>query len=493
MDAALSETETVYNNKQKSWFFGAFASMPSKFYITGGEKKLIDRAIKLVKETVGEPESEAGLEHFSKEHFNTIKDKIPYERNMTDTVFGLVFGDVRENEKAEAERMMIDLKKKLFVRVKPIFGSFECDEILAFRAFTLDSVNVSFNTNGLPQGSITCSFCDDRRSASDIKIFYRLIGNSGSWILSNLISHLERCHTPRNSEHLEFAENTEDVPGTKCKRLKKNAKSKQNNKKTSERNTTIELVIQPIATKCEIDTVELESEFYSQMKQQIIKMGNIAAKNHDEFAETVLGTAGKGTKIWKTIKYCQVSANGNCFFLSMSHQFFGCKIGSEQHIQHATELRQNVVSHIKEHFRRFQHELKGRVYDTWVDGADDDIDKACHDFIESYITDPPIWGGIEAIKALSEILKVNIIAVNDDGTCNMPSQFDMEKERSLLLFFQSLSQQKGNNNDRIHYDSVISLSDVKLKEFAKELTLMEIKHQTLASNDLSHISIDSMA
>lgn len=86
--------------------------------------------------------------------------------------------------------------------------------------------------------------------------------------------------------------------------------------------------------------------------------------------------------------------------------------------------------------------MKGRVYDAWVNSAGDNIEKACHDFIDNYITEPPVWGGIEAIKALSEILNVNIISINDDGSCNIPNHFDTGNERSLSLFFKACPTRK---------------------------------------------------
>lgn len=493
LDAALSEANKTYGHKQKSWFFGPFAPMPSKFYVTGGERKLIDRAVQVVKKVVGEPETTAGLEYFGKERFYTMKDKVPYERNMNDTIFGLVFGDEREIQKAEATKNLKQIQKALFARIKPILERFESDEVHALRSFTLDSVKVSLNDTGIPQCSIQCSFCDECR-LNDIKIFYKNSG-SGSWIFSNLLSHLERCHTTNDSdifENFEDADNSDVLNPPKIKRIRharqkqtSNSKKKKANER-SESSMTIELQIQPDLPKC----AELENAVYFQMKQQIIKMGNCAAKNDDECAETVLDTAKKGSKTSKTIKYCQVFANGDCFFLSISHQVVGFKIGSDQHIQHATELRQKVVHHMKEHFERFKQALKGRVYDKRVTGADDDIDKRCHDFIKTYITKPPIWGGSEAFAALSEILKVNIIVINDNGTCNIPNYFDVKNEKSLLLFFQGWSREKNHNVDRIHYDSIVSLSDIKLKEFAKELSNMEIRHQEFVSNDISHISVD---
>lgn len=179
--------------------------------------------------------------------------------------------------------------------------------------------------------------------------------------------------------------------------------------------TLLQLKIEPAVTS--------NDRLNFQMKQQIIKMANVAIKNTDELNETLLWKENKGTKQPKMIKYCAVEGNGDCLFLSISHQLNGYKINSDQHKEHALKLRQDITWHIKENFGDFLHELKGRVYEQNLNDInvedESEIEISCHQFIDTKLVNSGVWGGIETFKAISKMHNVNIIVLNGDGSCNM--------------------------------------------------------------------------
>lgn len=192
----LHESGQTYNNKQKSWFFGPFSMKPEVFYITSGDLKLLLKAVEKVKELKSSNENDF-FNHFNKEKLNDIKERLSYENTMFDSVFGLIFGDSREAQKLQNERILRELQQKLFGRAKELLVQFETDEIVSVREFTMESINVIHTGIGPMHGVISCNFCSEHSPARDVKVFYRTTG-SGSWILSNLISHLDRHHSMQN-------------------------------------------------------------------------------------------------------------------------------------------------------------------------------------------------------------------------------------------------------------------------------------------------------
>lgn len=149
-------------------------------------------------------------------------------------------------------------------------------------------------------------------------------------------------------------------------------------------------------------------------------------------------------------------------------------------------------TYIKENFDDFLHELKGRAYEQNNNGEKDEreIEITCHKFMDTKLIKPGVWGGAETFKAISKMHNVNIIVLNNDGSCNMPCRLNQKCARSLLIYFSS-GRDDVENNNRVHYDSVISVSDTKLRDIANELTEVEIKREMFTKDaNCSHISID---
>lgn len=332
---ALAENKITYSNKERSWFFGPFASKPASFYIPGGEKKVILRAVNDVRQIIGEPECGAELEQFNKLHFNS-KEVISYEFGLINSVFGFVFGDTREIRKAEIDRKVDEMLKKLFERVKVIFEQYETDEIMPLRGFMIDEVHVSYNRENIPQCSINCIFCEENSLTGQIKAFYRSVGH-GSWIVSNLVTHMERYHTPEGFQKtlakraakrkpknkkgiVPTRDTTNDVNNEIPRKHGRNAENTEDHQ-----SQLIHLLVEP-ATEEMPDLYEFEQKLCFQIKQQVIKMCNSASKNNDKCDEICLYADAKGNKLSKMLKYCTVDANGDCLFLSLSHQIFDTKL-----------------------------------------------------------------------------------------------------------------------------------------------------------------------
>lgn len=467
MEAALVENEISYTSKQKSWFFGVFALKPDAFYIPSGDLKLITKAIAQVNEIIRNNNN--GIDRFSKNFFlGEIKDRIAYEQNMCDSVFGLVFGDTREIQNKQKESVLEEHRTKLFTRAKQIFQNHESDEILQIRAFTLDLVNVKFADNGQVVGTVGCSFCGENSPMANVKLYYRQLGR-GSWIISNLQTHLMTHHS-----------NIDDLLNIK-KRIKKKPNHAILTNTSTEPNQ-----IEPIIGKSNMQRMDssVEDYLYQQMKRQIIKMGNCVTKNLEPHYEIVFGQ-----KSWKAIKLCDVPAEGDCLFLSYAHQIYGYKIDSNDLNEKASELRTQVVGHILDNINDFVHEVKGRIYESGAVNIVSLIED-CRDFVENSLAQEGFWGGTESIKALSRMHDVNVIVINDDGSCDLPThKLNLESKSTILIYFSGPKDVNCQNSDRNHYESVFWLPDVMLAEFAKQIAKDENQF-TQFQNNCSAISIE---
>lgn len=184
------------------------------------------------------------------------------------------------------------------------------------------------------------------------------------------------------------------------------------------------------------------------------------------------------------MKYCEVNGEGDCLFLSLSHQLFAFKVNSEEHVNDTHQLRATVVEFILSNISDFLHEIKGRIYETESNlvatAAAKIIDEEeCRDFVQNELAKRGFWGGIETFKAVSLIYNVNIVCVNDDGSCNLPCKFNSKAERTLIFLY----------SEKVHYDSIVGLNDLKISKIVDVLVNDQKKNNKLELMDASHISI----
>lgn len=224
----------------------------------------------------------------------------------------------------------------------------------------------------------------------------------------------------------------------------------------------------------------MEDMLSIQMKKQIIKMTNETAKKSD--VVVALQKSGKGNGRRQVVKYCEINGDGDCLFLSLSHKLFASKVDSDEHMNDALQLRARVVEFILSNISEFLHVIKGRIYESESnsDAASKSIDEdECRNFVQNKLAKPGFWGGIETFKAVSLIHNVNIVCLNDDGSYNLPCKFNSKAERSLIILY----------SQKVHYDSVVGFSDLKLSNIVDVLVSDQKKSVKLDMLDVSHISI----
>lgn len=72
--------------------------------------------------------------------------------------------------------------------------------------------------------------------------------------------------------------------------------------------------------------------------------------------------------------------------------------------------------------------------------------------------------------AITEMESVNILIINDDGSCNMVTDFDEKNSRTIALCI---------NQTKKHYDSVVSVDEQTMFDFIESV----LKSQMMKKQD----------
>lgn len=180
--------------------------------------------------------------------------------------------------------------------------------------------------------------------------------------------------------------------------------------------------------------------------------------------------------MFSKIEVCRIPPDGNCLFGATVHQRYYLQVNSDEYIQKAAELRKEVVAHIKSNFKRYERTLLGRVYGKSCDNDNrtriENIEENATKFLD-YLSKDAIWAGVEAIQAISEIFKANVVILNEWGEVNCGNLFDSTYEDIIILAFRvsknNITKENVPNTQRNHYDSVIKMSNDVLDKCASML------------------------
>lgn len=247
----------------------------------------------------------------------------------------------------------------------------------------------------------------------------------------------------------------------------------------------IELEIVPVNTVPNDEFNIMFNNLRAHLQIHNIQMMNNAFENQEEGATCQIElTKGKCS----AIEVCRVPGiNGNCLFTAIVHQHHHFKMDSNELTQKVSDLRKEVVEHIRAHIKEFKREIFGRIYAKSRDGDKktkiQDLEIESTKFLDNYLSKDGSWGGTESIKAISYLFKANIIVFNEYGEVNCANIFNPSYENVITLAFR-VSNYKNitrnlNNTQRNHYDSIIKLSNDVINECASILIVNHTKSCSL--------------
>lgn len=498
------ENDSIYDDKHNSKFFGLFSSMRNKFQFTIGDKKKLKLIKKRVEETV---KIDGNYTHFDMNNKKVKALTRSWETKLTPTPAGLFFSEVSDNNNSSSDsntRNINDLKESLVAKAKTKFESYKT--LKKIRDFDDKSILVT-TESGKYKGTLNCLFCEDT-----IGVNYQIYENSGSWLFSNLHRHMNSYHLSTSSANASRKlKRLAQIPSAAANKQVKHQKFDETQNKTDEhsesqccsmtdktieevvkKNNSIlaidiepQIIIESTAnhfSEQQTDLDELEDAIYLHCAKQIIKMKNCCILNNEKVIDFYAEHSLTENSTSNEVKCCRIKGDGHCLFASIAHQMFQVKINSVQHAEYTGMLREKAVCHIKTHLPRFIHCLRGRVYEDFENGVkekvkrkkgsegerqhyDEEILAQCNLFINETLAGG-CWGGTESIIALSEIYKINILFIEENGKCNIVRRFDKMFSQSIILAYRRRAN---------HYESIVAMDNSSISHFVKNFVKGEIK------------------
>lgn len=512
----------AFLDAEKIHFFGQYATCPTKFEIQRGERKLIKALVEYVNQIVDSTTPDkCGLRYFSMTENikkGTIKSK------TIDAIFsnstmccsaGRFFGKREQISTVKTTRPdvthVVDddqlLREDLFDKVKKLLNSMnDIDEPMLF---TIDMVSIESTARGEVKGVVACPQCHKKNVTKKHTIQYNK-SPSTYWILSNFKKHLNNHMKPDNrrvelkKELSKVALAFEDDPvGAEVKVGPGDVSSmvpanvyeiKIITEKQLPQNTyqilgtgdeqpevgIIDDLMGAINKNNNIltatdDREKNEKLIYKQICDQNIKMSE-ATISHNEAEKNMSFSFNSNST--GTIKVAAIKKDGDCLFGALAHQLFFHKLNSKPHKISNKELRADVVEYIQANVGAFERYIKGRLYEMSDESKEANSSEF---FLSNYLARPGFWGGMESLKAVSEIFNVNILIFNENGAFHSVNDLNFEHGRSVAIAFRnSAGQQKKkkmyNNIDRNHYDSVTKISQADIYKCARELMKMHAQN-----------------
>lgn len=97
--------------------------------------------------------------------------------------------------------------------------------------------------------------------------------------------------------------------------------------------------------------------------------------------------------------------------------------------------------------------------------------KASKNFLQNELPNESTWGGGESIKAVHEMNGVNILTINENGSCIFsPNGFDKQLTQTVVLAYRIDERSPNKCN---HYDSVVRMEQSDIFDMAKMLAAIE--------------------
>lgn len=208
----------------------------------------------------------------------------------------------------------------------------------------------------------------------------------------------------------------------------------------------------------------LIDSFYTQLFSRNMCNKNGVIKNEEQTKVLIADYTARSKESKPLIKICETEGNGNCLFAALTHQIFHPKMNSTEHKEMIKKLRGDVIEYILKNLEYFKHDLKNRMLEDATFHFDsNEFEANITIFVKEKLSQNGYWGGQETLEAVSLLYHVNILIVNDDGTCNLGNRFNTNYSVAIIISFRS---QGSRNLKRNHYDTVAEMSDSLMKKFA---------------------------
>lgn len=445
---------------------------PSQFEFSPGDRMQINNIAKYVHGKV----SDAGAEYFDP---NKNKSRAIKSNNRIGNHFGHTSSTPINKTQTDWKIQLFENSSK-YMKKKGVSAN-------KIGQFTECMVSIkSGSCNGI-EGHIQCILCKNLPSVHEpIKVHSKIIGAKLYWILSNFGKHLNthfkagRTNKPTISydENISIPFNGDDDDDALLNSSHTHGQIAlcldDTENQIHDENINSSLSIEPV------NVSTFESLIYNQISDQLIRMKNAAMKHNESHSE--IKFLIENTR--HTLQTVTIDPNGNCLFGASIHQTLRTQIGSIIQSNETKQLRADVVAHIKTNRSEFKNELEGAALDLWESNETLDHELASTQFLEIELPKNGTWGGSETLKAITQLKKVNILVINENGDFYYPCRFNTQFEQTIILAYTTYQFEEHEVTDcqnglanvsnisvikRIHYDSVISIEQRDVFSLAKVL------------------------
>lgn len=400
-------------------------------------------------------------------------------KNLCQTPWGLLYGDSADfdvncdQSRKRGHKKPTNLEKlkdDLFSKLKKKTESYMA-KLNPVSEFSIESISVQIDKGASVEGIFTCNFCKTDSLVNKVKLYFDQSNGRANWVISNFSRHFKNHHQK------DASSKSCSGKGVSTAQHKPNRSLELDIELDTRKEEIVE--VEEMIEEDVIDCTEIEDFLYKQMSLQNIHLVNSTLLNEEDVIDFYVGLDldDSTSSNCKQIKVCRIDGDGNCLYGSLIHQLTFCEIGTAAHKKQTRLLRQECVSFIEKNFEKYLPFLKSRVIEKYekldqiFNEKSCDMKKECETILKSLSLNGT-YGGVETIKAFSEIKKVNVITINEDGTCNFVHTLDTKYNRSLFVAFRN-----GN-----HYDSIAEIDTETMGAFANQLARSHIE----ISNEVEH-------
>lgn len=476
-------------------FLGYFYhESPENFEINRAERKKLHQMVSIVKSMKSKDEKQGNI----KPKFKIDHSQVIFNSKVNGWYFGTQYNQSSTSKSdipiGNLQQTLHDSLKLKIMQLN--VSETEVDSMLA------ENLNVQIDGN-VVSGIITCSWCSSNKKRKKIKVSSKIVTgrkkNGTYWILSNFITHFNRCHSLHSKQTVD-GEDSSIQPSALIKN--------ESHKSTFIIDTSIEHIDNGGLIQCdELDTSsnsisvvkvdfasnvndinEVEKMIYSQISTQLTKMASsvqLYSLKENEITFRI-GESLASLRIMKT------KPNGSCLFQSIAHQIFIEKFNSTDQNTSTKSLRTHVVAHLKENMDMYKHLVNNTVFELMGEEriaevhslSKEDMQKMLadlrHEYVYKKLPKSNIFGGSESLLSASKLHNVNIL-VFSEGESFYFRGFDLRYDRTICVAYR---------NSRDHYDSVTWVEQQDIFNISKILAARVVVDLSAGIKDLDEFDLE---
>lgn len=382
--------------------------------------------------------------------------------------FGWFYGKKPRKRAHKSILNQIELKSDFQSKLEAFFDEFKFERI---QSITEDSIKIVQVNPTTTRADVFCVFCEKKTQHSV------QLDKNGSWNFSNFRKHVKLRHVAKMKKESDTSSISNSITKVKTENGTKHALNNSPNshstpKKVEHENAAklsdasdimeMPIILEDFGIHFEDPDPSQKPTadvLYAQFSEQNLRLVEATLKNNETQKFMVVNMNNR----YMNVKVNKIVGDGNCLFATAVHQIEFVKIGSTEHAKKTALLRQQVVKHIRENFQWYKQVLKGQV-----DCDDASIDELGKQYLEKLSGDG-FWAGSEALSAIANMHKVNILSFCEKGTYSFTTRFNPNFDRTIFLAYRGYEDEASHQMVYNHYDSICGIEEDLLFNCAMEM------------------------